>query len=81
MKNGDGQAVHLLLKEHFIGEVQNMRCTASETSKLKNLSWRSEVAFPFEKRLTQMNQGMKELEDAGLPCYPQKNAPFLLNNI
>ena len=60
MKNGDGQAARLLLQEYCIGGTQDMHCTGSTTSKLETLG----------KFLTQMDEAIEELEDAGQPLYP-----------
>ena len=54
-----------------IGEVHDMRCSASATSKLENLFWESEAAFHFKKFLTQINVAMRELDKTGQPLYPQ----------
>ena len=52
VKDGDGRAAHLLLREHYVGEAHDQRRAASALAKLENLYWRNESSFPFEKNLT-----------------------------
>jgi len=79
--DGDGQAAHLLLREHYLGEAHDMRRTASANAKLGALFWKSEASFLFEKYLTRMNEAFKELDDAGQPMYVQQKVPLLLLSI
>ena len=67
--DGDGCGAHLLLREHYVGEVHDMRRAASATAKLETLFWKNEASFSFEKFLTRMSEAFKELEDAGQPLY------------
>ena len=61
VKDGDGRAAHLLLREHYVGEAHDMRRAASANAKLEALFWKSEASFPFEKYLTRMNEAFKEI--------------------
>jgi hypothetical protein len=78
VKNGDGRAAHLLLREHYIGEAHDMRRAAIANAKLEALFWKTEASYPFEKYLTRMNEAFKELEDAGQPLYPAQKVSWLL---
>jgi hypothetical protein len=55
VKDGDGCAAHLLLREHYVGEAHDQRCAAGAQAKLESLFWKKESSFPFEKFLTRMN--------------------------
>ena len=81
VNDGDGQAAHLLLREHYVGEAHDMRRAAAATAKLEALFWKSEASFPFEKYLTRMNEAFKELEDADQPMYVQQKVQFLLKSM
>jgi hypothetical protein len=81
VKDGDGRAAHLLLREHYVGEAHDMRRAASANAKLEALFWKNEASFPFEKFLTRMNEAFKELEDAGQPLYPQQKVQHLLRGV
>jgi hypothetical protein len=39
VKDGNGHAAHLLLREHYIGEGHVMRCAAIANAKLDLLFW------------------------------------------
>jgi len=65
VKDGDGRAAHLLLREHYVGEAHDMRRAAAANAKLEALFWKSEASFPFEKFLTRMNEAFKEFKDTG----------------
>ena len=80
VKDGDGRAAHMLLREHYVGEAHDMRRAAAANAKLESLYWKNEAAYPFEKYLTRMNEAFKELEDAGQPLYPAQQVNFLLKN-
>jgi hypothetical protein len=79
--DSDGRAVHLLLREHYVGEAHDMRRAASANVKPEAFFWKSEAAFPFEKCLTRMNETFKEMEDAGQPMYMQQKVQFLLKSM
>ena len=81
VKDGDGRAAHLLLREHYIGEAHDMGRAAAANAKLEALFWKSEASFPFEKYLTRMNEAFQELEDAGQPLYPAQKVTWLLRSI
>jgi hypothetical protein len=81
VKDGDGRAAHLLLREHYVGEAHDMRRAASANAKLESLFWKSEASFSFEKFLTRMNEAFKELEDAGQPLYPAQKVQWLLRGV
>jgi hypothetical protein len=81
VKDGDGRAAHLLLREHNMGEAHDMRRAASANAKLEMLFWKSEASFTFEKFLTRMNEAFKELEDAGQPLFETQKAKWLLRGI
>ena len=81
VNDGDGQAAHLLLREHYVGEAHDMRRVAAATAKLEALFWKSEASFPFERYLTRMNEAFKELEDADQPMYVQQKVQFLLKSM
>lgn len=81
VRDGDGRAAHLLLKEHYVGEAHDMRRAAAANAKLESLFWKSEASFSFEKFLTRMNEAFKELEDAGQPLYEQQKVQYLLKAV
>lgn len=81
VRDGDGRAAHLLLREHYIGEAHDMRRAAAANAKLESLFWKNEASFSFEKFLTRMNEAFKELEDAGQPLYPQQKVQWLLRGV
>ena len=81
VKDGDGRAAHLLLREHYVGEAHDMRRAASANAKLEALFWKSEASFPFEKYLTRMNEAFKELADAGQPMFVQQKVQLLLRSM
>ena len=81
VKDGEGRAAHLLLREHYVGEAHDMRRAASAMAKLENLYWKNESAYPFEKFLTRMNEAFKELEDAGQPLYPAQKVQWLTRGV
>jgi hypothetical protein len=81
VKDGDGRAGHLLLREHYVGEAHDMRRAASANAKLETLFWKSEASFSFEKFLTRMNEAFKELEDAGQPLFETQKVNWLLRGI
>ena len=60
VKDGDGRAAHLLLREHYVGEGHDQRRAASALAKLENLYWRHESSFPFEKYLTRLNEAFMD---------------------
>jgi len=39
VKDGDGRAAHLLLREHYVGEAHDMRRAAAANAKLETLFW------------------------------------------
>jgi hypothetical protein len=78
VKDGDGRAAHLLLREHYVGEARDMQSGGYCDAKLESLFWKSEASFSFEKLLTRMNEAFKELEDAGQPLYPAQKVKWLL---
>jgi hypothetical protein len=39
VKDGDGRAAHLLLREHYVGEAHDQRRAASAQAKLELLFW------------------------------------------
>ena len=47
VKDGDGRAAHLLLREHYVGEAHDMRRAAAANAKLETLFWKSEASFSF----------------------------------
>ena len=81
VKDGDGRAAHLLLREHYVGEAHDQRRAASAVAKLENLFWKNESSFPFEKYLTRLNEAFMELEDAEQPLYPAQKVQWLIRGI
>ena len=81
VREGNGQAAYLLLKEHYIGEAHDMRRAAAANAKIETLFWRNEASFSFEKFLTRMNEAFKELEDAQKPLFEQQKVQYLLRAI
>ena len=81
VKNGDGRAAHVLLREHYVGEAHDMRRAASANAKLEMLFWKSEASFSFEKYLTRLSEAFKELEDAGQPLWETQKVNHLLKGI
>lgn len=81
VKDGDGRAAHLLLREHYVGEAHDMRRAAAANAKLETLFWKSEASFSFEKYLTRLNEAFKELEDAGQPLWETQKVTHLLKGI
>lgn len=81
VKDGDGRAAHLLLKEHYVGEAHDMRRAAAANAKLETLFWKSEASFSFEKYLTRLSEAFKELEDADQPLYEAQKVNHLLKGI
>jgi hypothetical protein len=70
VRDGDVRRAHLLLREHYVGEAQDLRCAASATAKLETLFWKDEASFSSEIFLMRMSEGFKELEDAGITkCF------------
>ncbi len=74
VKDRDGRAACLLLREHSVGEAHDQRRAASAHAKLKSLFWKNKSSFPFEKFLSKMNEAFMEKEDAGQPLYPQQRS-------
>jgi hypothetical protein len=81
VKDGDSRAVHLLLREHYVGEAHDMRRSTAPNAKLKMLFWKSEASFSFEKYLTLLNEAFKELEDAGQSLWETQKVTHLLKGI
>jgi hypothetical protein len=81
VKDGDGRAAHLLLREHYNGEAHDMRRAAAANAKLETLFWKSEASFSFEKYLTRLNEAFKELEDAGQALWETQKVNHLLKGI
>jgi hypothetical protein len=81
VKDGDGRAAHLLLREHYVGEAHDQRRAAGARAKLESLFWKNESSFPFEKFLTRMNEAFMELEDAGQPLFPQQKVQWLIRGV
>ena len=81
VKDGDGRAAHLLLREHYVGEAHDMRRAAAANAKLETLFWKSEASFSFEKYLTRLNEVFKELEDAGQALWEAQKVTHLLKGI
>ena len=81
VKDGDGRAAHLLLREHYVGEAHDMRRAAAANAKLETLFWKSEASFSFEKYLTRLNEAFKELEDAGQALWETQKVTHLLKGI
>ena len=81
VKDGDGRAAHLLLREHYVGEAHDMRRAAAANAKLETLFWKSEASFSFEKYLTRLNEAFKELEDAGQALWEAQKVTHLLKGI
>ncbi len=81
VKDGDGRAAHLLLREHYVGEAHDQRRAASALAKLENLFWKNESSFPFEKYLTRLNEAFMEMEDAEQPLYPAQKVQWLIRGI
>ena len=81
VKDGDGRAAHLMLREHYVGEAHDQRRAASAQAKLESLFWKNESSFPFEKFLTRMNEAFMELEDAGQPLFPQQKVQWLIRGV
>ena len=81
VKDGDGRAAHLLLREHYVGEAHDMRRAAAANAKLETLFWKSEASFSFEKYLTRLNEAFKELEDAGQALWETQKVNHLLKGI
>ncbi len=67
VKNGDGRAAHLLLREHYVDKAHDQRRAASAQANLESLFWKNESSFPFEKFLTCISEAFMEMEDAGRP--------------
>lgn len=81
VKDGNGRAAHLLLREHYVGEAHDMRRAAAANAKLETLFWKSEASFSFEKYLTRLSEAFKELEDAGQPLFEAQKVNHLLKGI
>ena len=81
VKDGDGRAAHLLLREHYVGEAHDMRRAASANAKLESLFWKSETSFPFEKFLTRLNEAFMELEESNMPLYESQKVNYLLKGV
>jgi hypothetical protein len=81
VKDGDGRAAHLLLREHNVGEAHDQRRAASALAKLKNLFWKSELSFPFEKYLSRLNKAFMEMEEAEQPLYPAQKVQWLIRGV
>jgi hypothetical protein len=81
VRDGDGRAAHLLLREHYVGEAHDMRRAASANAKLESLFWKSEASFPFEKFLTRLNEAFMELEEANVPLYETQKVNYLLKGV
>jgi hypothetical protein len=81
VKDGDGRAAHLLLREHYVGEAHDQRRAASALAKLENLFWKNESSFPFEKYLTRLNEAFMEMEDAEQPLYPAQKVQWLIRGV
>jgi hypothetical protein len=81
VKDGDGRAAHLLLREHYVGEAHDQRRAASALAKLENLFWKSESSFPFEKYLTRLNEAFMEMEEAEQPLYPAQKVQWLIRGV
>ena len=81
VRDGDGRAAHLLLREHYVGEAHDMRRAASANAKLESLFWKSESSFPFEKVLTRLNEAFMELEEANVPLYESQKVNYLLRGV
>jgi hypothetical protein len=81
VKDGNGRAAHLLLREHYVGEAHDQRRAASALAKLENLFWKNESSFPFEKYLTRLNEAFMEMEDAEQPLYPAQKVQWLIRGI
>jgi hypothetical protein len=67
VKEGDGRAAHLLLREHYVGEAHDQR--------------RAAASFPFEKYLRRLNEAFMEMEEAKQPLYPAQTVNWLLMGI
>jgi hypothetical protein len=81
VKDGDGRAAHLLLREHYVGEAHDQRRAASALAKLETLFWKNESSFPFEKYLTRLNEAFMEMEEAEQPLYPAQKVQWLIRGI
>jgi hypothetical protein len=81
VRDGDGRAAHLLLREHYVGEAHDMRRAASANAKLDSLFWKSEASFPFEKFLTKLNEAFMELDEANVPLYESQKVNYLLRGV
>ena len=81
VRDGDGRAAHLLLREHYVGEAHDMRRAAIANAKLEALFWKSETTFPFEKYLTKLNEAFMELDEANVPLYESQKVNYLLRGI
>ena len=60
VKDGNGRAALLLLREHYVGEAHDQRRAASDLAKLEHLYWRNESSFPFEYYLTRLNEAFMD---------------------
>ncbi len=79
--NGDGRVVHLLLRDHNVGEAHDMRRAASANAKLESLFWKNEASFPSEKFLTRLNEAFMELQEANVPLYESQKVNYLLRGV
>jgi hypothetical protein len=69
------------LREHNVGEAHDQRRAASALAKLKNLFWKSELSFPFEKYLSRLNKAFMEMEEAEQPLYPAQKVQWLIRGV
>jgi hypothetical protein len=81
VRDGDGRAAHMLLREHYVGKAHDMRRAAAANAKLETLFWKSEALFSFEIYLTRLNKAFKELEDAGQPLWETQKVTHLQKGI
>ena len=81
VKDGNGRAALLLLREHYVGEAHDQRRAASDLAKLEHLYWRNESSFPFEYYLTRLNEAFMKMEDAEQPLYPAQKVQWLIRGI
>jgi hypothetical protein len=82
VKDGDGHAALLLLREHNVEEAHGMRRAAAVNAKLETLFWKSKALFSSEKYLTRLNEeAFKEIEDAGQALWETQKITHLLKGI
>ena len=49
VKDGEGHPVHLLLREHYVGEAHMHRAASTNTKLEALLFWKNEASIPFDK--------------------------------